>query len=113
MSYIDWEYYNSHFPTPVPQSKFNAVEVQAENEFNRIVKPYMLDSISNDKIQNCIFQLCNKLYTNDSLGAGKGVSTTNNSGFSAGYAVQTAAQAQEEIEEIVYSCIGTRMAGAF
>ena len=33
---IDWEYYISHFPNIVPESKFDAVEQQAEIEFRKL-----------------------------------------------------------------------------
>lgn len=113
MAIIDWEYYNSHFPRVVPQGEFPAVETQAEAEFDRIVPQYLQDTLTDAIKQNCIFAVCNKLYQSASGSAGQGVTSVSNNGYSESYAITTQEQAEAELREIIYSKIGTRLAGAF
>lgn len=113
MALIDWEYYNSHFPRVIQQSDFSAVETQAEAEFNRIVPQYLQDTLTDAIKQNTIFAVCNYLYTQAQGSAGSGVSSVSNNGYSESYVVTTQDQAETELREIVYSKIGTRLAGAF
>lgn len=108
---IDWEYYSSHFPNIVPEKQFTAVERQAEIEYNKVVKPYM--DISEENKQNTVFQLCNFLYANQTSLSGKAVTSVNNNGYSESYAVSTKEQMNASIKELIYDCIGTRLAGAF
>ena len=108
---IDWEYYNSHFPKIIPQNDFEAVETQAEIEYNKVVKPYM--NISTERQQNTIFQLCNFIYSNQRVLSGTAVTSVNNNGYSECYALQTPAQARDAIKELIYEGIGTRLVGAF
>ena len=103
---IDWEYYSSHFPNVVPEKQFEAVEAQAETEYKKVVKPYM--NISEERQKDTIFQLCNQTTL-----AGHSVTSVNNNGYSESYALQSTAQAQEAMEELIYKGIGTRLAGAF
>lgn len=108
---IDWEYYSAHFPNIVPEKQFAAVEAQAEIEYNNVVHEYM--EISEERQKNTIFQLCNFLYSNSAVISGKAVTSVNNNGYSESYAIQTAEQAKDAIRELIYDCIGTRLAGAF
>ena len=111
MSMIDWEYYSSHFPNIIPETKFAAVEVQAESEYNRVVKPYM--DISLERAQDTIFKLSNFIWSNQSEISGKAVTSVNNNGYSESYAISSPEQMQEAIEQIIYQGVGTRLASAF
>ena len=113
MAIIEWEYYNSHFPRIVPETEFAPVETQAEAEFNRIVPQYLQDTLTDDKKQNAIFAVCNYLYSKAQGHSGEGVSSVSNNGYSESYVVTTQDQAETELREIIYSKIGTRLAGAF
>ena len=113
MSMIDWEYYSSHFPNPVPKKKFDAVEAQAEREFQRVVPEYMRNEIPEKRQQDAVFQVCNFLYTNAETLAGRSVTSAGNNGYSESYVIQTTAQAKDALRELIYGCIGTRLAGAF
>lgn len=108
---IDWEYYGSHFPNIVPEKQFAAVERQAEVEYNKVVKPYM--DVPEENRKDAIFQLCNFLYSNQAAMSGKAVTSVSNNGYSESYAVQTKEQAGNAIRELIYDCIGTRLAGVF
>lgn len=108
---IDWEYYSSHFPVIVPEKQFLAVEAQAEIEYRNVVHEYMI--VSEECRKNAIFQLCNFLYANSAIMSGKAVTSVNNNGYSESYAIQTREQAQDAMREIIYDCIGTRLAGVF
>jgi len=109
---INWEYYGSHFPNIIPEDKFDSVEVQAEVEFNKVVHPYMLADISEDSKKDCIFQLCNFIYSNQPTLSGKAVTSVNNNGYSESYAITSKEQANSAMRDIIYSCVG-RLAGAF
>lgn len=108
---IDWEYYSSHFPQIIPEKQFNAVEAQAEIEYNKVVKPYM--DITEEKKQNAIFEVCNFLWSNQTVMSGKAVTSVSNNGYSESYAIKTKEEAKEALTELIYDCIGTRLAGAF
>ncbi|MCM1159376.1 MAG: hypothetical protein NC300_11435 [Bacteroidales bacterium] len=108
---IDWEYYSSHFPNIIPQKQFFAVERQAEVEYYKVIKPYM--DISEERKQNTVFQLCNYLYSNRAVISGRAVTSVSNNGYSESYAVQTKEQAEDAMRELIYDCIGTRLAGVF
>lgn len=108
---IDWEYYSSHFPNLIPEEQFEAVENQAEIEYEEVVKPYM--NISATKEKDCIFKLCNFIYENKDILYGKSVVSVSNNGYSESYGMKNFEQAAEQMKEIIYSAIGTRLAGAF
>lgn len=108
---IDWKYYSSHFPNVVPEKQFAAVEAQAEIEYKKVVHSYM--NIPKEREKDTIFQLCNFLYSNSSVLSGKGVTSVSNNGYSESYSIQTAEQARNAIHELIYDCIGTRLAGVF
>lgn len=108
---IDWEYYNSHFPNSIPEEQFEAIEQQAEIEYEAVVKPYM--NVSAVKERDCIFKLCNFIYENKDVLYGKPVTSVSNNGYSESYGVQNFTQAAEQMKELIYSTIGTRLAGAF
>ena len=113
MPIIDWEYYSSHFPSPIPERKFAAVEAQAELEFEKVVPAYLRNELSENRKKDTIFQICNFLYANADLFSGRSVASASNNGYSESYAVQTTAQAKEELRKLIYDCIGTRLAGVF
>lgn len=113
MPMIDWEYYSSHFPSPIPKRHFDAVEKQAELEFEKVVPLYMRNGLSEDRKKDTVFQICNFLYTNEKVLSGQAVTSASNNGYSESYAVHTTDQAREELRKLIYSCIGTRLAGVF
>lgn len=109
---IDWEYYDSHFPAIVPEAKFYPIEAQAEIELYKVVKPYM--DIPLERKQDCVFQLCNLMYSNMDVLSGKNpVASVSNNGYSESYTAQDITQLREKMKELIYECIGTRLAGAF
>ena len=63
--------------------------------------------------ENAIFQICNFLYTNQAGLSGKAVSSVNNNGYSESYALQNKEQLMDSMREMIYDCIGTRLAGVF
>ena len=108
---IDWEYYISHFPNVIPEERFAAVENQAEVEYRKVVHSYM--EVDSEKEQNAVFQLCNFLYANQAIMLGKAVTSVSNNGYSESYAIQTKEQADDAMRELIYDCIGIRLAGVF
>lgn len=108
---IDWEYYTSHFPNVIPEKQFEAVERQAEVEYNKVVKPYM--EVPEERQQDAVFQICNFLYTNKAALSGKAVASVSNNGYSETYAVRTKEQCEDSLRELIYDCIGIRLAGVF
>ena len=108
---IGWEYYVSHFPVVIPESQFDAVERQAEVEYRKVVGEYM--DIEPEDEKNAVFQICNFLYTNQAGMSGKAVSSVNNNGYSETYSLQSKEQLSDALRELIYDCIGTRLAGVF
>lgn len=108
---IDWEYYSSHFPQVVPEGQFESVEEQAEIEYREVIKPYM--NVSSVKEKNCIFKLCNFIYSNSDVLYGKAVTSVSNNGYSESYGMQSFEQASEQMRELIYKTTGVRLAGAF
>ena len=108
---ISWEYYVSHFPVVIPESQFDAVERQAEVEYRKVVGEYM--DIEPEDEKNAVFQICNFLYINQAGLSGKAVSSVSNNGYSESYALQSKEQLSDALRELIYDCIGTRLAGVF
>lgn len=110
---IDWEYYSSHFPAPITEKQFQAIEAQAEVELARVVPAYLLAQIDEKKKQNAVFKLCNFLYANQDAIIGSNISSVSNDGYSESYKIKTEDETETSMCELVYGCIGTRLAGAF
>ena len=110
---IDWEYYSSHFPNPIPKKNFDAVLNQAELEFGETVPKFMQDTIEGSRKQNCIFKLCNFIYQNEAVLSGSALTSAGNNGYSESYAFQTPDAARNAMKKLIYDSIGTRLAGAF
>ncbi len=108
---IGWEYYVSHFPAVIPESQFEKVEQQAEIEYRKVVGEYMQVDPVDEK--NAVFQICNFLYTNQAGLSGRAVSSVNNNGYSETYSLQSKEQLSDALRELIYDCIGTRLAGVF
>lgn len=108
---IGWEYYVSHFPVVIPESQFDSVERQAEVEYRKVVGEYM--DIEPEDEKNAVFQICNFLYTNQAGLSGKAVSSVSNNGYSESYVLQSKEQLSDALRELIYDCIGTRLAGVF
>lgn len=111
MSIIDWEYYSSHFPNIVPEEQFKSVENQAEIEYREVIKPYM--NVSSVREKDCIFKLCNFIYSNMEVLYGKSVTSVSNNGYSESYGIQNFEQASEQMRELIHKTTGARLAGAF
>lgn len=110
---IDWEYYSSHFPNPIPKKSFDAVLNQAELEFCETVPKYIWDGMEESRKQNCMFNLCNFIYQNESVLSGSAVTSVGNNGYSETYAFRTPDAARDAMKKLIYDSIGTRLAGAF
>lgn len=115
---VTWEYYNSLYHK-AKQDEFGALEVLAEKHIKTVIGHYKWNGINSsafyfDQLKDCICRVIDKLVDLNSSGAGKGVSSVSNDGYSESYVVRTA----EEYEHEMRICItrwlsGTGLIGAF
>lgn len=87
MSYIDWGYYSSHFPK-LTEEEFDAalagaeVKVEIYTHFrSRTATGYKLE-----QVKAAVANLINTMADQNSVGAGSGVTSTSNDGYSESYA---------------------------
>ncbi len=125
MSMVTWEYYSSLF-AKVPREEFDRLESQAEryanrvtgNRVSRFMEAYELETATafQTKIYDAVcFTLCevvNKLYVLSTSGAGSGLSSVSNDGYTESYKVTTEEELQAEIDIVIRMGLsGTGMAG--
>ena len=114
---VDWEYYNSLYDN-VPDD-FYRLETIAENEVCSVIGPIRWATITEStfgykQLQDCICNVINRLVESRGSGAGKGVSSVSNAGYSESYAIQTETQEKEELRRLIRSWLrGTGLVGAY
>ena len=115
---VDWEYYNSLYAN-VSESEFDKLEPRAESEVCYVIGPIRWVNITENtfgyqQLKDCICKVINKLKENDKSGAGKGISSASNDGYSESYVIQTEAQLREELHCSIKSWLsGTGLIGAY
>ena len=113
MSYIDWGYYSSHFPK-LTEEEFDAalagaeVKVEIYTHFrSRTATGYKLD-----QVKAAVANLINTMADQNSVGAGSGVTSTSNDGYSESYANVTKEQVEEELRSVCFQWLsGTGLMG--
>lgn len=114
MSYIDFSYYSSHFPK-LEEEEFNAFLPAAEMKaevFTRFrcqnAQGYKLE-----QVKAAIANLINTMAEQEKTGAGNGITSASNDGYSESYAVVTKEQKEEELKNICFDWLsGTGLMGA-
>lgn len=102
MAYIDWEWYNSHFPQ-LTQQEFERRRPVAEMKVDilthnraRSAAGYKLELV-----KACVANLMNRQADLEAAGAGKNVKSVGNDGYSETYEQVTPEQVEETLQ---YEC---------
>ncbi|MFR4352446.1 MAG: hypothetical protein ACLT3H_12390 [Roseburia sp.] len=101
MPYIDWEYYNSHFKK-VEQDEFETLLPQAEAKVE-IYTHFRCKTATGYKmgqVQAAVANLVNAMADHNSTGAGSGVASVSNDGYSESYTNVTKEQADKELRGV-------------
>lgn len=125
MSYVTWEYYDSLFDK-VSKDEFDRLAVQAEKKIDRLtygragqfMRGYNADSATDfqnyvhEAVLLTICELINKLFLQENNGAGSGLSSVSNDGYSESYKVATESERQAELDTVIRQGLaGTGLAG--
>ena len=125
MSYINWEYYNSHFPK-VDEDTFLRLQPQAEMKLDIMTfgraktfideypeAPTTYQTRVYEQIKSTVCSLINVMKNGEDTGAGTGVTSVSNDGYSESYNNVTQAQADTELRSVAFQwLIGTGLMGA-
>lgn len=113
-----WELYSSLYPSSDPET-FAKYRQAAEDAVESVIGPIRYAQITEktfgyEKLQKCICRVIDQLKDNDSSGKGRGVTSVSNDGYSESYAVQTLDQVQNELYDMIVTCLsGTGLVGAY
>ena len=119
MSHVDWEYYSSLYSNVKDDIEFNRLEKHAEKEVCAVIGPIRWANITKDtfgyqQLQDCICNVVNKLVENKKSGAGKGIASVSNGGYSESYVIQTESQMRTELHSLIRAWLsGTGLVGAY
>lgn len=116
---VNWEYYSSLYSNIKDDIKFNRLEAKAEREVRSVIGPIRWATITEDtfgfdELKDCICNVIDKLVKNEKSGAGKGIASASNDGYSETYVIQTESQMREELQRSIRSWLsGTGLVGAY
>ena len=116
---VDWEYYNSLYANIKDDIEFNRLEAKAEKEVRAVIGPIRWATITEDtfgyeQLKDCICNVINKLAENEKSGAGKGIASASNDGYSESYVIQTESQMRAELQSSIKAWLsGTGLVGAY
>ena len=119
MSHVNWEYYSSLCCKVRDDIEFNRLEAQAEREIRAVIGPIRWAAITEDtfgyeQLKDCICNVINKLAENEKSGAGKGIASASNDGYSENYVIQTESQMRSELQSSIKAWLsGTGLVGAY
>lgn len=109
--FVDWEYYSSLYDK-VKKDDFEKAEMLAEQEVSMVVGAIHYAQIDDtepciDQLKDCICKVIDKMAENNKSGAGKGISSVSNDGYSESYVIQTKEQETADL----HRCIRTWLSG--
>ena len=116
---VDWGYYNSLYSNITDEKQFDRLEPRAESEVCFVIGPIRWANITENtfgyqQLKDCICKVINKLVENDKSGAGKGISSASNDGYSESYVIQTESQMRTELQSCIRAWLsGTGLVGAY
>ena len=116
---VNWEYYSSLYSNIKDDIEFKRLVAKAEKEVCAVIGPIRWATITEDtfgyeQLKDCICNVINKLMENDRSGAGKGIASASNDGYSESYVIQTESQMREELQRSIRSWLsGTGLVGAY
>jgi hypothetical protein len=115
---VNWEYYNSLY-NAVDKTAFDRLAPLAEKRVKSVIGTPRWNSVDPDafyydQLRDCICMLIDKLASYGESGAGTGLASVSNDGYTESYVIQT----QPQMESELHSCIvqwlsGTGLAGAY
>lgn len=117
-SIVSWEYYDSLY-NAVDKTTFDRLEPLAEKQVRAVVGTPRWNAIAPnafyyEQLRDCICMVVNKLAEQDKSGAGKGLSSVSNDGYTENYTVQTQSQATNELRSCITGWLsGTGLVGAY
>lgn len=115
---VTWEYYNSLY-NKAKQDEFSSLETLAEKHVLSVIGQYRWNNIKEsafyyDQLKTCICKVINMLIDFNTSGAGKGIASVSNDGYTESYVVRTSSEYENEIRTCITSWLrGTGLVGAF
>jgi hypothetical protein len=118
---VDWEDYHSRFAgSKLTEEQFTAMAYQACSRVKRLCRPYVLktvleneDDYRNDRLKDAVCCVINEMYEQCKNGAGSGVTSVSNDGYSESYAVTKKTDADLELDTLAKAQLyGTGLMGA-
>lgn len=114
MLYIDWEWYNSHFPKLTEEEfkqKLPAAELKVDILTHFRAKEAMGYKL--EQVKACVANLINTAADMEAAGAGGNVKSVSNDGYSESYEQVTPEQVEEELKKVCFRWLsGTGLMGA-
>lgn len=115
---VTWEYYNSLY-NKVKQDEFSRFEALAEKQVLSVIGRYKWNHINEsafyyNQLKDCICKVMDKLVDLEHSGAGRGVASVSNDGYSETYVVRTTDEFEKEIRVCISHWLsGTGLTSAF
>lgn len=118
---MNWEDYHSRFAgSDLTEDKFAAMTNWAVRRVKRLCRPYVLktvienpDDYRNDRLKDAVCCVINAMHEHDKSGAGAGVTSVSNDGYTESYAVTKRSDAEHELDAMAKSQLyGTGLMGA-
>ncbi len=126
MRYVDWEYYSALY-SDVGQEDFERINPRAcakldvythmrAAEFEVAYDPDAASAFQrkvHGQIMDTVCALINLMYVQEASGAGNGLASVSNDGYSESYKITTQAEKESEVASLIYQGLsGTGLAGA-
>jgi hypothetical protein len=115
---VNWEYYNSFFSI-VNEDEFNTLAPLAEKQVKVVIGTHRWNTIVPEafyyeQLKDCICMTINKLAEFNKSGAGRGIASVQNDGYSETYVIQTSSQFTNEMQSNITRWLsGTGLVGAY
>lgn len=102
------------------EQQFAALTYQACSRVQRLCRPYVLNAVlenkddyRNDRLKDAICAVINEMHGHDKVGAGSGVTSVTNDGYSESYALSKKSDAEQELNRTAKEQLyGTGLMGA-
>lgn len=118
---IDWEDYHSRFAnSDLTEEKFNGLTYSACSRVQRLCRPYVLNAVldntddyRNNRLKDAVCAVINEMHEHNKVGAGSGVTSVSNDGYSESYALSKKSDAEQELNKVAKEQLyGTGLMGA-
>lgn len=115
---VTWEYYNS-LHNKASRDEFDRLEAMAERHILSVIGHYKWTTITETafyyrQLEDCICHVIDRLVDLDKSGAGKGLASVSNDGYTENYTVRNASEYHDDIRAcIVRGLSGTGLLSAF